>query len=169
MNNPQPTEMAAPLRAATSAQHPAPPPAPPFGTPIAYEQARKVAEAARKVAADMTVPSAIAIVEPNGELVFFLKMDGTPYSAIQLAQQKAVTSARYRRPTKAFFDSIESGHRFFLTFPGIVAVPGGAPIIFEGKLIGAVGVSGGNVDQDVAISDAGLAGLQMSPESGVPK
>ena len=63
---------------------PAPPPAPPLGTPISYKQAHRVAEVARKAAEYIGVPNAIAIVEPTGELVLFLKMDGVPYSAVQL-------------------------------------------------------------------------------------
>lgn len=140
-------------------QAPAPPPAPPFGAPIGFEQARKAGDAAKEAALQLGVPNAIAVVEPTGELVYFIKMDGAPYSAIQLAIQKAVTSARYRRPTKAFFDGIESGHAFFATFPGMVAVPGGAPIVVDGKLIGAIGVSGGDAVQDVLVSNAGLDAL----------
>jgi uncharacterized protein GlcG (DUF336 family) len=88
----------------------------PFGMPISYEQAVKAAEAAMAKAKAIGVPNAVAVVEPSGDLVYFGKMTGAPYSAIQLAQQKAVAAARYRRPTKAFFDAIEGGHPFFLTF-----------------------------------------------------
>ena len=106
-------------------------------------------------AKEIGVPNAIAVVEPTGDLVYFAKMDGAPYSAIQLAQQKAAAAARYRRPTKAFYDGIEGGHLLFLTFPGVAGTPGGVPIVIEGKLVGAIGVSGGNGDQDVAVSGAG--------------
>jgi glc operon protein GlcG len=143
-----------------SAQQPAPPVAPPFGTPITYEQARKAAEAAMATAQTIKVPNAIAIVEPSGDLVYFLKMDGAPYSAIQLSQQKAWTAARYRRPTKAFYDGVEGGHSFFLTFPGVSAVPGGTPIVVDGKLVGAIGVSGGNGEQDIQVSSAGASALK---------
>jgi uncharacterized protein GlcG (DUF336 family) len=111
-------------------------------------------------AAEIRVPNSIAVVEPSGDLVFFLRMDGAPYSAAQLAQQKAWTAARYRRPTKLFFDGVEGGHSFFLTFPGISATPGGIPIVVDGKLIGAIGVSGGNGDQDVIVSGAGADAMQ---------
>jgi uncharacterized protein GlcG (DUF336 family) len=140
-----------------AAQQPAPPPAPPFGRPITVEQAKKAAEAAMAKAKEIGVPNAIAVVEPTGDLVYFAKMDGAPYSAIQLAQQKAAAAARYRRPTKAFYDGIEGGHLLFLTFPGVAGTPGGVPIVIEGKLVGAIGVSGGNGDQDVAVSGAGAA------------
>jgi glc operon protein GlcG len=142
---------------AATAQQPAPPPAPPFGWPITVEQAQKAAEAAMAKAREIGVPNAVAVVEPTGELVYFVKMDGAPYSAIQLAQQKAVAAARYRRPTKAFYDGIEGGHPFFLTFPNVAGAPGGVPIVIDGKLVGAIGVSGGNGDQDVQVSGAGAA------------
>lgn len=139
---------------------PAPPAAPPFGTPITYAQAKRAAEAAMAKAAEIRVPNSVAVVEPSGELVYFIRMDGAPYSAIQLSQQKAWTAARYRRPTKAFFDGVEGGHPFFLTFPGISATPGGVPIIVDGKLIGAIGVSGGNGDQDMEVAAAGTEALK---------
>jgi uncharacterized protein GlcG (DUF336 family) len=152
------------LFAATAAyaqqQQPAPPPAPAFGTPITYAQAQRAAQAAMARAAEIKVPNSIAVVEPSGELVFFLRMDGAPYSAAQLAQQKAWTAARYRRPTKMFYDGVEGGHSFFLTFPGISATPGGVPIIVDGKLIGAIGVSGGNGEQDMIVSGAGAEALK---------
>jgi glc operon protein GlcG len=145
-----------PQRPAAS-QQPAPPPAPPFGMPITVEQAQTAAEAAMAKAREIGVPNAVAVVEPSGDLVYFAKMNGAPYSAIQLAQQKAIAAARYRRPTKAFYDGIEGGHPFFLTFPGVAGAPGGVPIVIDGKLVGAIGVSGGNGDQDVEVSGAGAA------------
>lgn len=102
---------------AALAQQPAPPPAPPYGMPVTLDQAIKAATAAMAKAQGIAVPNAVAVVEPSGDLVYFAKMSGAPYSAVQLAQQKAVASARYRRPTKAFYDGIEGGHPFFLTFP----------------------------------------------------
>jgi glc operon protein GlcG len=138
-------------------QQPAPPPAPPFGMPITIEQAQKATEAAIAKAKEIGVPNAIAVVEPSGDLVYFAKMNGAPYSAIQLAQQKAVAAARYRRPTKAFYDGIEGGHPFFLTFPGVAGAPGGIPIVIDGKLVGAIGVSGGNGDQDAEVAGAGAS------------
>jgi glc operon protein GlcG len=141
----------------TGTQQPAPPPAPPFGMPITVEQAQKAAEAAIAKAREIGVPNAVAVVEPAGDLVYFAKMNGAPYSAIQLAQQKAVAAARYRRPTKAFYDGIEGGHPFFLTFPGVAGAPGGVPIVIDGKLVGAIGVSGGNGEQDAAVAGAGAA------------
>lgn len=145
---------------ACAQSQPAPPPAPPFGTPITYAQAKLAAEAAMAKAATIKVPNSVAVVEPSGDLVYFIRMDGAPYSAAQLAQQKAWTAARYRRPTKVFYDGVQSGNSFFLTFPGIAATPGGVPIVVDGKLIGAIGVSGGNGEQDIAVAGAGADALK---------
>jgi uncharacterized protein GlcG (DUF336 family) len=152
--------LAASVFGAAHAQTPGPPPAAPIGTPITLEQAVKAAEAAMAEAARINIPMAIAIVEPTGELVYFRKMNGAPYSAIQLAQGKAVTAARYRRPTKFFFDMVQGGQNFFMTFPGVLAVPGGLPIIADGKLIGAIGVSGGNAEQDTTVASPGANALK---------
>ncbi|MDH7799456.1 MULTISPECIES: heme-binding protein [unclassified Beijerinckia] len=145
---------------APATSQPSPPPAPPFGAPVTLDQAIKAATAAMAKAKDINVPNAVAVVEPSGDLVYFAKMNGAPYSAVQLAQQKAVASARYRRPTKVFYDAIEGGHPFYLTFPGVAGAPGGVPLIVDGKLIGAIGVSGGNGDQDMLVSGAGADALK---------
>jgi uncharacterized protein GlcG (DUF336 family) len=137
-------------------QPPAPPPAPPFGFPVTFEQAQQAAMAAMAKAREIGVPNAVAVVEPSGELVYFAKMSSAPYSATKLAQQKAVAAARYRRPTKAFYDGIEGGHPFFLTFPDVAGAPGGVPLIVDGKLVGAIGVSGGNGEQDAQVAGAGV-------------
>jgi len=142
------------------AAQPSPPPAPPFGMPITLEQAQKAIDAAQAQAVKMKLLYAFAVVEPSGDLVYFRKMTGAPYSAIQLAQGKAVTAARYRRPTKFFFDQVEGGHQFFMSFPGALPVPGGIPIIADGKLIGAIGVSGGNSEQDIEIATPGANALK---------
>ena len=103
---------------------------------------------------------AIAIAEPSGALVYFLKMDNTQYASIKLANAKAETAAKYRRPTKMFTDALADGHLFFLTFEGICAAPGGLPLVADGKLIGAIGVSGGSGNQDDVVAKAGVAALK---------
>src|SRR2546425_8818988 len=81
---------------------PTPPPAPPFGNPISLEQAETALQAAIAEAKSKNLHEAVAAVDTSGELVHFSKMDGTSFSAIALAQAKAVTAARYRRPTRFF-------------------------------------------------------------------
>ena len=121
--------------------------------------AGRIVQIACEKAEGIGVPMAITIVEPTGDLVHFVKMDGAPYSAIHLAQQKAIAAARYRRPTQAFYDQLEGGHAFFLTFPGICAVPGGVLLIEGGMLVGAIGVSGGNAHQDLLVAEAAVSAL----------
>jgi len=138
---------------------PAPPPAPPYGMPIDLGRAIAITEAAMREAKSIGVAKAIAIAEPSGELVYFVRMDGAPYSATELAQAKALAAARYRRPTAAFGEEIAKGHLFFLTFPDMVAAPGGVPLVRDGFIIGAIGVSGGNGAQDVQVAGAAVQAL----------
>jgi glc operon protein GlcG len=126
--------------AVAQAQTPlAPLPPPPHGEPVTLEQAKKIAAAAEAEAKKINVNDTIAIVEPNGKTVYFEKMDGTQYAG-NLAIGKAVTAARLRRPTTA-------------SDPDKV---GGLPIVIGGKLIGAIGVSGGSGPQDAQVAEAGL-------------
>jgi glc operon protein GlcG len=140
-------------------QMPAPPPALPHGAPITLEQARRAASAAEAVARQNGWSMAIAVAELSGALVYFLKMDNTQYGSIKIAQAKAETAAQFRRPTKMFTDALAAGHMFFLTFEGLSAAPGGLPIIADGKLIGAIGVSGGSGPQDDIAAHAGAAAI----------
>jgi uncharacterized protein GlcG (DUF336 family) len=101
---------------------------------------------------------AIAVAEPTGALVYFAKMDNTQYASIELARAKAETAAKYRRPTKVFTETLAGGHLFFLTF-GLCAAPGGLPLVADGKLVGAIGVSGGSGHQDDIVAAAGVAAM----------
>jgi glc operon protein GlcG len=131
------------------AQQPAPSPAaagppPDYGPPITNEQAKTVAAAALAEAKKNNSPMAFAIVGPAGELVYFEKMDGAQLASVEIAQGKARTAVLFRRPTKAFADQYAAGNRAFTTFPEKpVASEGGVPIIVSGKIIGAIGASGG--------------------------
>jgi uncharacterized protein GlcG (DUF336 family) len=86
-------------------------------------------------------------------------MDNTQYASIKLAKAKAETAAQYRRPTAMFTEALANGHPFFLTFEGLCAAPGGLPLVVDGKLVGAIGVSGGSGHQDVIVAQAGVAAL----------
>jgi uncharacterized protein GlcG (DUF336 family) len=146
------------------AQAPAPAPAPvpdaipfdiPYGTPISLERAKAVAEAAMAEAKKRNWKDAIAIVGPSGEMVYFVKMDGTQHASYKIAEAKAHAAAIFRRPTKVFFDQMETGHPYIATLPGVVASDGGLPLIENGKVIGAIGISGGTGAQDGVIAKAG--------------
>jgi uncharacterized protein GlcG (DUF336 family) len=109
---------------------------------------------------------AISVVGPEGELIYFEKMDGAQSSSAALAQAKARTSALFRRPSKVFADQFSAGNVAFMTFPdGVrpIASEGGIPIILGGKLVGAIGVSGGTAQQDSVAATAGVNAVKISP------
>jgi uncharacterized protein GlcG (DUF336 family) len=141
------------------AQNPAPAPAvrPPYGAPLTLGQARAIAAAAEGEARRNGWRMAVAIVEPTGDLVLFERLDDTQYGSITIAQAKARAAALYRRATKEFADAVQSGTgQGMLTAPGAIALAGGLPIVIDGKIVGAVGVSGGTSDQDAQAATAGL-------------
>jgi uncharacterized protein GlcG (DUF336 family) len=144
---------------AESTQHPAPPPMHPYGTPIPLEQAREIAAAAAAEARRNGWAMAIAVCEPTGALVYFEKMDNTQYGSIKIAIAKAETAAHYRRPTEVFTKAIAAGNLYYMTFEGLSGAPGGVPLISNGKVVGAIGVSGGTGQQDDIAAKAGAAAL----------
>ncbi|MGY2047307.1 GlcG/HbpS family heme-binding protein [Methylobacterium sp. JK268] len=134
---------------------------PPYGPPLNLETARKVAEGAETEARKNGWPVAIAIVDSTGHLVLFEKLDNTQYGSIEVATQKAVTSINYRRPGKGFQDALAGGGVALriLTLPGVSAYEGGYPLEVDGKLVGAIGVSGVLPSQDDQVARAGAAVL----------
>jgi uncharacterized protein GlcG (DUF336 family) len=105
---------------------------------------------------------AIAIVDPNGFLVYFEKMDNTQNGSVNVAQDKAKSAALFKRPTKVFQDGLAAGGvgLRLLALQGAVPVDGGLPIIVGGKIIGAIGASGGTSDQDGQVAKAGADALK---------
>jgi uncharacterized protein GlcG (DUF336 family) len=94
----------------------------------------------------------IAVVDTHGDLVHFSRVDGAQLASVTIAQGKARTSARYRRESRVFFNAYETGHPYVGTLdPTLIASPGGFPLVEGGKLIGAIGCSGGTGDQDAVI------------------
>ena len=152
------------MSAAALAQQPPAAPAPvpeqmpfdiPYGTPIALEQAMKVAAAAEAEAKKHNWKMNIAVVGPGGELKYFVRMDDAQLASVQISQDKARAAATFRRPTKAFFDAVESGHGYIAFLHGVVPSEGGIPLVEGGKLIGAIGCSGGTGAQDGVTCKAG--------------
>lgn len=138
----------------------APAPLPAVGQALSLEQARAVLAAAMADARARGFTMAVAIVEPNGSLVAFERMDGTQYASMEVAQAKARSSALYRRSTLAFFQSVASGRVQSLSLPDVVAIEGGVPLVLNGRLVGAIGVSGGSAEQDGVVAAAGVAALR---------
>jgi uncharacterized protein GlcG (DUF336 family) len=122
----------------------------PYGAPISLETAKKIAPAALAEARKNGWTMAVAVVDPAGDLVYFERMDNTQLGSVNIAIAKARSSARFKRPTKVFEDMIASGGNGLraLGLEGAVPVQGGFPLVMEGKIIGAVGVSGGTSEQD---------------------
>jgi len=139
----------------------APPPQIPYGLAITTESAKLVAAAAIAEARSNRWTMAIAIVDPGGHLVYFEKMQDTQTGSVDPAIEKARTSALFRRPTKLFQDAVAGGGEGLrvLRLTGVIPVEGGIPIIVDGKVVGAIGVSGGSSEQDgqVARTGAGVA------------
>jgi len=103
-------------------------------------------------------PMNIAIVDSGANLVAFLRMDGALLASIAVAEQKARTAAKFRRPTKALEDAIQKlDYKFVLSVDDVIAARGGIPLLEDGKIIGAIGCSGGAGSQDEAVCMAGAA------------
>src|SRR5215467_12583994 len=132
-------------------------PAPAYGTSIGVEAAKKVAAAAVAEARKNNFTMAIAIVDTGGNLVYFEKMDGTQTGSVNVAIEKARSAALFRRPTKSFQDTVAQGGvgLRMLGLPGAVPVDGGIPLMESGKIVGAVGASGGTSEQDGQCAQAG--------------
>jgi glc operon protein GlcG len=136
---------------------------PPYGEPINLETAKKVAAAAVAETAKRNWNAfCISVVNPSGELVYFEKQDNCQYASISISQHKARSAARYRRPTLVFETLIGKGPYFayLTTLDDVIASRGGNPLIVDGKIIGAIGVSGGSGSQDNVVSLAGQAALK---------
>ena len=127
----------------------------PYGTSIGGDRARQVLAAAEAEAKRRHWKLNIAIADTNGELVHFLRMDGAQIASVVVAQGKARTAARFRRPTQLFYNAAETGHPYVTTLDSLVASPGGFPLVEDGRLIGASGCSGGTGDQDAAVCKVG--------------
>lgn len=130
---------------------------PQYGANVTQEQARKYAVAAEVEARKNNWPVAIAIVDNSGLLVHFTRMDNTQTASVQVAIDKAVSSAMYRRPTKAFQDAVAGGGAGLraLNLRNASVVEGGVPLTVDGKIIGGIGVSGVTADQDGMVAKAG--------------
>ena len=135
--------------------------APPYGPPITLDQAKKAVAAAQADARKNKWDVVVAIVDPAGQLVLLEKMDNTQNAASEVARQKASSAALYRRPTKAFQDGLAAGGAGLriLRLEGAVPLEGGLPIVVDGKIIGAIGVSGVTSEQDGQIAKAGVDAL----------
>jgi glc operon protein GlcG len=146
--------------AATPAAAQAPPP--PYGPPIGIENARKVMNAAEGEASKNNWAVVITIIDSGGNIVMLHRRDDVQLSSIEIAQGKAKTALYFKRPSKTLDDAIAGGGPGlrFLALKDIVPLEGGIPVMMDGKIVGAIGVSGVLSSQDAQIARAGVDGLK---------
>lgn len=127
---------------------------------LGSEEVKAIAQAAEERAKKDNWNVVIAIVDAGGHLLYLQRMDGVQIASIEVAQKKAKAAAFYKRPTKAFEEGLKSGNQGLMLLPGVIASEGGVPIIHDGQVIGAVGVSGVTSAQDGIIANAGIDALK---------
>jgi glc operon protein GlcG len=137
----------------------------PYGAPIPLDQAKLVIAAAQAEARKHHWPVAVAVVDGSGHLVAFERLDDTQLGSTEVALGKARTAALFRRSTKTFEEGLAAGgaNLRLLGVPGIVPVEGGLPIVVDGKIVGAVGVSGVKPSEDGQVAQAGVAVTLKKP------
>jgi glc operon protein GlcG len=141
---------------------PSPPPTTPYGSPIGLEAAKKAMAAAESEAMKNNWPMAIVILDSTGHLVMLHKLDNTQYGSIRVAEDKANSALDFRRPSKVFEDLVAQGGIGIRTLAlrGAAPFEGGVPIVADGKIIGAIGVSGATSQQDGQVAKAGADAIK---------
>ena len=134
----------------------------PYGAPVGVENAKKVAAAAIAEAKKNGWMVAVSIVDTAGDLVYFEKMDGTQTGSVNVSIEKGRTAVLFKRPSKSFQDTVAAGGEGLriLGLPGAVPVEGGVPLLMDGKIVGAIGVSGATSAQDGQCAQAGAATIK---------
>jgi glc operon protein GlcG len=134
---------------------------PPYGPPITLDQAKRVMAAAELHAVENTWQVAITILDSGGNMVMFHKIDNAQLSAVTVSEGKARTALEFKRPSKDLDDAIArggAGNRL-LALKDITPLEGGQPIVLDGKIVGAIGVSGAVSAQDAQVAKAGADAL----------
>jgi uncharacterized protein GlcG (DUF336 family) len=129
----------------------------PFGTPISLERAQQVVAAAVAEASERNWKMNVTVVDPGGNLVAFARMDNAQIASVAISEHKARAAANFRRETKAFEGAMQGGMVYLLSLDGAIGSRGGIPLVEGGKMIGAIGVSGGAGSQDEVCAKAGAA------------
>ncbi|MBI4611755.1 MAG: heme-binding protein [Candidatus Rokubacteria bacterium] len=123
---------------------------------LTLEAAKKIAAAAEAEAMKNNWRVVIAIVDDGGHLTYLQRIDETQTGSIRVAIEKARTAVAYKRPTKVFEDLVAGGRNVILSLPGAMPIEGGLPLVVDGKVVGAIGVSGVTAQQDGIIAKAGV-------------
>ncbi len=129
----------------------------PYGAPVSLDQADSALSAAVGEAKRRDWKMVCAVVDSGGTLVSFKRMDGAQIASVDIAAHKAKAAAQFRRETKAFETGIQAGFNYLITLDGVIGSRGGIPMVSGGKIIGAIGCSGGTGSQDEVVSRAGIA------------
>jgi glc operon protein GlcG len=135
---------------------------PPYGPPLSLDQAKKAMAAAEAEARKNNWAVTISIVDSGGNLVMMQRLDNTQFGSTEVARQKAHTAAAFKRPTKVFSDLIAQGgaNLRILKLEGVSPIEGGVPIMVNGQIVGAIGVSGVTAQQDAQVAQAGADSLK---------
>jgi glc operon protein GlcG len=131
----------------------------PYGAPITFAEARRAIAAAEAEAKKRGWPECFAVYDSGGDLVAFDRMDGAPLGSIEIAQHKARTAVKFRRDTKDFESAIQSGTTLILTLDDVIGSRGGILLVRGGKIIGAIGASGGTGSQDELLAKVGAEAI----------
>ena len=133
-----------------------------YGLSINLDTAKKIAASAITEARKNNWTMAVAVVDTGGNLVYFEKMDGTQTGSVRVAISKGRSAVLFKRPTKAFQDMLATGGEGLrvLRLEGAVPVEGGLPLLMDGKIVGAIGISGGTSQQDGLVAKAGADTLK---------
>jgi glc operon protein GlcG len=133
----------------------------PYGPPITLDQAKRAMAAAELEAAKNSWQVAITILDSGGNMIMFHRVDNAQLSATTVSEGKARTSLQFKRPSKALDDAIAAGGAGMrlLALKDITPLEGGMPVIVDGKIIGAIGVSGALSSQDAQVAKAGAEAL----------
>jgi glc operon protein GlcG len=127
---------------------------------LTLEIAKEISAAAEAEAVKNNWTMVIAIVDDGGRLMHLIRRDGTQYGSIDVAQDKARTAIAFRRPSKALEDAVAGGRNAILALNGATPIEGGIPIVVDGEMVGAIGVSGGSSAQDGQVAQAGINALE---------
>lgn len=127
---------------------------------LTLEAAKKIAAAAEAEARKNQWNVVISVVDDGANLIYLQKMDGTQIGSVEIAQMKARTAIKMKRPSKAFEDMIAGGRNAVLKLPDVLGVEGGLPLVVDGQFLGAIGVSGVTSAQDGQIAAAGVKALE---------
>jgi uncharacterized protein GlcG (DUF336 family) len=133
-----------------------------YGAPISLDAAKKAVAASMAESKKNNWTMAVAVVDPGGALIYFERQDATQTGSAVVAVDKAVSAVTYKRPTKVFEDIVSGGGNGLriLGLRGAVPIEGGIPIVMDGKVVGAIGASGGSAQQDGMVAKAGIEALK---------